>query len=204
MTETMAVGSTMSGVIFDMKQDSSGLVSPIMKFRSVDAAGNVLPQGEPGELELYGITCTPGYWEKPEANESTFDAERWMKTGDVGMVDDDGFVHITGRIKEIVIRGGENIYPGEIEQVAWEVDAVHEVVVFSEPDEAMGEELVMVVYRKAGASLTEAELRSKLGEKLASYKVPKTIEFSEQALPRNASEKLHKLKVREQFLERKK
>lgn len=203
MTETMAVGSTMSGVIFDMKHHTSGLVAPIMKFRSVDGEGNVLPQGIPGEIELYGVTCTPGYWEKPDANATTFDSDRWMKTGDVGMVDDEGFVHITGRIKEIVIRGGENIYPGEIEQIAWEVEAIHEVVVFGEPDEAMGEEMVMVVYLKAGANLTEEELRARLGEKLASYKVPRTIEFSDQPLPRNASEKLHKLKVKEVYLERK-
>ncbi|MFT5482961.1 MAG: long-chain acyl-CoA synthetase [Halieaceae bacterium] len=201
MTETMALGSAMSGIIFDMKYDTSGLVSPIVKFRSVDAAGNVLSQGEPGEIELYGVTITPGYWEKPEANASTFDENRWMKTGDVGMVDADEFVHITGRIKEIVIRGGENIYPGEIEFVAYELDAVHEVVVFGEPDAALGEELVMVAYLRPGAELTEAALRIALNNRLASYKVPRIIRFSQEPLPRNASEKLHKLKVREAYLE---
>ena len=74
---------------------------------------------------MLGICCTPGYWEKPEANAKTFVDGRWMKTGDVGLVDDEGFVHITGRIKEIVIRGGENIYPGDIEKVAFDIEGVH-------------------------------------------------------------------------------
>lgn len=202
MTETMAVAATMSGCIFDMKPNSSGLVSPIMDVRMVDSYGKVLPQGVPGEIELYGITCTPGYWGKPDANEKTFVDGRWMKSGDVGFVDDEGFIHITGRIKEIVIRGGENIYPGEIEHVAYQLDAVHECVVFGEPDLAMGEELVMVVYLTPAQPLSEHQLRTYLKEHLASYKVPRNIVFAEQPLPRNASEKLHKLKVREHYLQR--
>lgn len=200
MTETMAVGSTMSGCIFDHKQDSAGLLSPIMKIREVDAEGNVLPRGEPGEIEFYGITCTPGYWEKEEANRVTFDTGRWMKSGDVGYVDDHDFVYVTGRIKEIVIRGGENIYPGEIENVAYDLLAVHECVVFGEPDVAMGEELVMFVYCTPGHSLSESVLRESLQARLASYKVPRRVLFSSEPLPRNASEKLHKLKVRENYL----
>jgi long-chain acyl-CoA synthetase len=203
MTETVAAGATMSGVIFDMKPEASGIVSPIMDLRSVDAEGNVLPQGVPGEIEFYGICVTPGYWEKPEANEKTFVDGRWMKTGDVGMVDEDGFVHITGRIKEIVIRGGENIYPGEIEHAAYEMDEVHEVVVFGEPDAAMGEEMVMVAYALPGVALDDAKLRDYLKQRLAGYKVPKTILLSAEPLPRNASEKLFKLKVRERYLESK-
>lgn len=203
MTETLAVGGTQSGIIFDLKPHASGIVSPIMDLRMTDADGNVLPAGEPGEIEFYGITCTPGYWEKPEANASTFDDQRWMKSGDVGYVDEDGFIHITGRIKEIVIRGGENIYPGEIEGAAYELEKVHEVVVFGEPDEAMGEELVMVLYVLPENRLSEDELRAFLKERLAGYKVPRTIVFADDHLPRNASEKLHKLKVREAYLESK-
>lgn len=200
MTETLAVGGTMSGCIYDMKPEASGLVSPIMQMRMVDPDGTVLPAGQPGELELYGVTCTPGYWEKPEANASTFVDGRWMKSGDIAYIDDEGFLHITGRIKEIVIRGGENIYPGEIEGAAYEMDEVHECVVFGEPDAAMGEELVMVVYVTPGHSLDEQALRDFLGQRLAGYKVPRNIRFAAEPLPRNASEKLHKLKVKEAYL----
>ncbi len=200
MTETLAVGGSMSGCIYDLKPDASGLVSPIMQLRMVDPEGRVMPPGEPGEIEFYGITCTPGYWEKPEANAATFSPDRWMKSGDVGYVDAEGFIHITGRIKEIVIRGGENIFPGEIEDVAYQLESVHEAVVFGEPDQVMGEELVMVIFVTPGMALDERTLREHLSARLAAYKVPRTMVFADSPLPRNASEKLHKLKVREAHL----
>ncbi|MEM1113035.1 MAG: class I adenylate-forming enzyme family protein [Pseudomonadota bacterium] len=200
MTESIAVGSMMNGVIYDMKPAASGTVSPIMQIRCVDGDGKVLPQGEAGEFEMHGVCCTPGYWEKPEANAKTFVDGRWMKTGDVGLIDSDGFLFVTGRIKEIVIRGGENIFPGDIETIAYEIDGVHECVVFGEPDQAMGEELVMMVYSNAETPPTEAQVREQLAERLAAYKVPRTIAFADAPLPRNASEKLHKLKVKEAFL----
>jgi long-chain acyl-CoA synthetase len=200
MTESLAVCGTMSGCIYDLKPETSGLVAPIMELRTVDAHGKVLSPGEAGEIQMYGITCTPGYWEQPEANAATFCDGRWMKSGDVGYVDEEGFIHITGRIKEIVIRGGENIYPGEIESIAYEMDEVHECVVFGVPDAAMGEEMVMVVYPIPGQSLEELALRNYLDRRLAGYKVPRTIVFANEPLPRNASEKLHKLKVREAYL----
>ena len=201
MTETLAVGATMSGAVFDLSPDSAGLVSPITQARFVDAEGNEQEAVVGGELEVRSVTCTPGYWEKPDANAATFDDERWMKTGDVARIDEDGFLHITGRIKEIVIRGGENIYPGEIEQAVYELSQVKENVVFGVPDEAMGEELALVLHLNPGASLTEDELRAYLKERIAGYKVPKHIRFWSEPLPQNASGKLHKLKTREMFLE---
>ncbi len=200
MTESLGQATTMSGILFDYKPDSCGIVSPIMEMRFVAEDGSVQPDGVPGEIEMRSICCTPRYWEKPEANAETFDAIGWMKTGDVGALDEDGFLHITGRIKEIVIRGGENIFPGEIEQAAFEMPQVHEVVVFGEPDEAMGEELVMVIYPAKGSHLDAARVREFLDNRLAAYKVPRTVVFWDQPLPRNASEKLHKLKVKEIYL----
>ncbi len=201
MTETLAVGATMSGAVFDLSPDSAGLVSPITQMRFRDAQGNEQDALTGGELEVRSVTCTPGYWEKPDANAATFDDERWMKTGDVARIDEDGFLHITGRIKEIVIRGGENIYPGEIEQAVYELPQVKENVVFGVPDDAMGEELALVLHLNPGEALSEAELRAYLQDRVAGYKVPKHIRFWSEPLPQNASGKLHKLKTREMFLE---
>ncbi|AQA19078.1 AMP-binding protein [Halioglobus japonicus] len=200
MTETMAVGATMSGALFDFRPDSAGVISPIMEMRFVAANGEETASGEPGEIQMRGICCTQGYWEKPDANADTFSKDGWMSTGDVGKLDEEGFLYITGRIKEIVIRGGENIFPGEIEQAAYELSSVREVVVFGEPDEAMGEEMVMVAFPEPDSGLEEATLRDFLKGRLAGYKVPRTIVLSDSALPRNASEKLHKLKVKEAYL----
>ncbi|MEH6634792.1 MAG: class I adenylate-forming enzyme family protein [Halioglobus sp.] len=200
MTETLAIGSTMSGALFDLSPDSAGIVSPIVDLRFVDAAGTQVNAAQGGEIEIFSVGCTPGYWRRPEATAEIFDRQRWMKTGDVGRIDDDGFLHITGRIKEIVIRGGENIFPGEIEKAVYELPQVKENVVFGVPDEAMGEELALVLYLNPGDELTEQELRTYLQSRLATYKVPRHIRFRDQPLPQNASGKLHKLKTREIFL----
>lgn len=202
MTETLAVGATMSGAVFDLSPDSAGIVSPIVDLRFLEVDSDKPDADAGGEIEIFSVCCTPGYWQKPDANADTFDQQRWMKTGDIGRVDDDGFLHITGRLKEIVIRGGENIYPGEIEQAVYEVPEVKENVVFGVPDETMGEELAMVLYIAEGEDLTEEAVRGFLKSRLAAYKVPRYIQFSDAPLPQNASGKLHKLKVREAFLER--
>jgi long-chain acyl-CoA synthetase len=200
MTETVAVGAIMSGAVYDLHPEASGIQSPIVEMRFVDPDGGVREPGEGGELQVRSVCCTVGYWQKPEANASTFNEERWMKTGDLARIDADGFLHITGRIKEIVIRGGENIYPGEIEQAVYELPQVKENVVFGVPDDAMGEELALVLYLHEGESLTEQALRDFLNGRLAGYKVPKHIQFWEHPLPQNASGKLHKLNVRKAFL----
>jgi long-chain acyl-CoA synthetase len=200
MTETMAVTSTMSGALFDLSPDSAGIVSPIVDIRFVASDGSLAAAGQPGEIELYSVCNMPGYWDKPEANAATFDQDGWMKTGDVGLIDDHGFLHITGRIKEIVIRGGENIFPGEIEQMAYHLPHLQETVVFGVPDAKLGEELALVYYATPGHRLTVDEVREFLQGQLAGYKVPRYIEESHEPLPQNASGKLHKLKVREAFV----
>jgi long-chain acyl-CoA synthetase len=201
MTETMAVGTTMVGEIFDLNPEASGVKSPIADFRFVDRDGNVLPEGEIGEIQVRCITVCAGYWNRPEASAEIRDGE-WLKTGDLGRFDNDGFLHITGRIKEIVIRGGENIYPGEIEHCAYAIEGMQEVVVFGVPDEAMGEELMLVAYPQQSSGLTEADVRSHLANKLAGFKVPRYIEIVDNPLPQNASGKLFKRKIREDYLAR--
>jgi len=199
MTETMSVGSTMSGEIYNLNPASSGIRSPLVEMRFVAPDGEILADGEIGELQTRGITVCDGYWNRAEASAEIMD-QGWMKTGDLGRLDGDGFLHITGRIKEIVIRGGENIYPGEIENVAYGMDPIQEVVVFGVPDAKMGEELTMVAYARASAGVTVEDLRAHLGVTLAGYKVPKYIELTDQPLPQNASGKLFKRKIREAFI----
>ena len=199
LTETLAVGSQAAGAVFDAKPAAAGVQSPIMAIRCSGADGSVLPQGEAGEIEMRGVACTLGYWNKPEANAAVFTEDGWMKTGDVGYVADDGYVHITGRIKDIVIRGGENIYPGDTEQACYQIEGVQECVVFGVPDELMGEELAMVV-RVAESSLSEEDIRAGLKGRIAGYKVPKFIELTHHPLARGATEKFDKRAIQATFI----
>jgi long-chain acyl-CoA synthetase len=199
MTETMSVGATQSGEIYNLNPAASGIQSPLVELRFVGSDGQSVPEGEIGEIQIRGITVCAGYWRRPEASEEITDGS-WMKTGDLGRLDDDGFLHITGRIKEIVIRGGENIYPGEIENVAYGLEPVQEVVVFGVPDAAMGEEMVMVAYAKPSAAVSADDLRAHIAARLAAYKVPKTIELVNEPLPQNASGKLFKRKIRDEYI----
>jgi long-chain acyl-CoA synthetase len=200
MTETASVCATMSGPVFDLKPMAAGIVSPIIDLRVVDAQGNALPAEQDGEIQLRGVTVTPGYWQRDDLTQEAFTSDGWLRTGDLGNIDDDGFLHITGRIKEIVIRGGENIAPIEIENVAYRHSSVKEVAVFGVPDDLMGEELAMVCHPQPGAALTEDELRAHLGDLLPTFKVPKYLALTDEPLPRNASEKIHRLALRNSFV----
>ena len=199
MTETVAVGSQMAGVVYDIKVGSAGLPSPVMEFRIADANDQPLATGRDGEIQLRGITCLKEYWNNAEATDRVFTADGWMRTGDLGHLDEDGFVFITGRSKEIVIRAGENISPNEIEDAAYENPNVKESVVFGVPDQRMGEELAMVIYAHEGSDLDEASLREHLASRLAGFKVPKYITLTDEPLPRNNSEKLDKLACRRMY-----
>ncbi len=201
MTETMAVGSTMMGAIYDLKPMAAGVKSPLIELRFVDTGGRVVADGEPGEIQCRGVTLCAGYWGNPQASAEIMH-DGWMKTGDIGVLDADGYLHITGRIKEIVIRGGENIYPGEIEGVAYAHEAVQENVVFGVPDADMGEELAMIAYARPTHPLTAEELRGHLQSCLANFKVPKYIELVTEPLPQNASGKLFKRKLQDEFVAR--
>jgi long-chain acyl-CoA synthetase len=148
---------------------------------------------------MRGVACTLGYWNKPDADAAIFTADGWMKTGDVGFADDDGYLHITGRIKDIVIRGGENIFPGDTEQACYQIDGVKECVVFGIPDDAMGEELAMMV-RVADSVLTPETIRQALKTRIAAYKIPKFIEITTEPLPRGATEKFDKRSIQQAFV----
>ena len=200
MTETASVCATMSGPVFDLKPMAAGIVSPIIDLRVVDVQGNALRSEQEGEIQLRGVTITPGYWQRDDLTREAFTPDGWLRTGDLGNIDDDGFLHITGRIKEIVIRGGENIAPIEIENVAYRHPSVKEVAVFGVPDDLMGEELAMVCSPQPGSALTEDELRAHLHAALPAFKVPKYLALTDEPLPRNASEKIHRLALRNRFV----
>lgn len=200
LTETAAVCATMSGPVFDLQPFSCGVLSPIIELRAMRGDGeDVAPEGE-DEIQLRGVTVTPGYWHLDEVTKEAFTPDGWFRTGDLGHVDDDGFLHITGRIKEIVIRGGENISPIEIENVAYQHPSVKEVAAFGIVDDRMGEELALVCYPQHEAGLTEGELRKHLQAALPPFKVPKYITLTDTPLPRNASEKIHRLALRKNFV----
>jgi long-chain acyl-CoA synthetase len=200
MTETTSVCATMSGPVFDLKPMAAGIVSPIVDLRVVDVHDNTLPSGQDGEIQLRGVTVTPGYWRRDDLTHEAFAPDGWLRTGDLGHLDADGFLHITGRIKEIVIRGGENIAPIEIENVAYRHPSVKEVAVFGVPDDLMGEELAMVCHPQPGLALTEDDLRAHLLDALPTFKVPKYVALTDEPLPRNASEKIHRLALRNSFV----
>jgi long-chain acyl-CoA synthetase len=200
MTETASVCATMSGPVFDLKPLAAGIVSPIVDLRVVDEQGNALPSEQEGEIQLRGVTITPGYWRRDDLTQEAFTPDGWLRTGDLGNIDRDGFLHISGRIKEIVIRGGENIAPIEIENVAYRHPSVKEVAVFGVPDDLMGEELAMVCHPQPGSALTEDGLRQHLLNALPTFKVPKYLALTDKPLPRNVSEKIHRLALRNSFV----
>jgi long-chain acyl-CoA synthetase len=200
LTETAAVCATMSGPVFDLQPLSCGVLSPIIELRIAEPEDEIFASAGEGEIQLRGVTVTPGYWRLEEQTRNAFTADGWFRTGDLGRLDNDGFLHITGRIKEIVIRGGENISPIEIENVAYQHPAVKEVAVFGVADDAMGEELAMVCYPHFNSGLAEDELRKHLQAALPAFKVPKYIALTDTPLPRNASEKIHRLALQKAFV----
>lgn len=201
MTENCAVGTSMGGLLYDQYPEGAGLLSPVVQLRMVDNKGNVLAEGEEGEIECRSIANMPGYWRNTDATVEVFHDD-WLRTGDVGRFNDCGVLHITGRVKEIVIRGGENIFPGEVEDVAYQLDWVQEVVVFGVPDNILGEELVMIFYAGDNSAVADIEqLRSHLAKSLAGFKVPKTIQDNGAPLPLNVSNKLNKKALRQSYID---
>jgi acyl-CoA synthetase (AMP-forming)/AMP-acid ligase II len=195
MTETNAQGASLTGKAFSSKPGSAGFPHPIVDIRVCDDAGNVLAEGETGEIWVRSCTNIREYWNRPEVNAEEF-RDGWLKTGDIGYLDEDGFLFLADRAKDMIIRGGENIYPIEIENELLELDAVKEVAAIGLPNERWGEEVAVVVHLHRGESLSEEALLAFARDRLAGYKVPTRVFFSERELPRNATNKVLKRELK--------
>lgn len=200
MTETNATGSSCTGEAYRLAPGSAGTIAPIVDIRTVDENGGFLPEGSRGEIYVKSPTNVQQYWNLPEASAETF-IDGWVATGDVGYVDELGFLYVVDRIKDMVIRGGENIYPIEVEGVLTSLPGVQEATVFGIPHPEWGEELVACVYADSDKH-DEAGLQAAVGEQLAGFKVPARIHFSDGPLPKNATGKILKKAVREGYLAR--
>ena len=198
MTETNAYGPQNSGVDYVEHPTSTGRATPILQIDVRDPNGVSLPVGEPGEIWLKGPNLFRGYWGKPDATAETI-VDGWLRTGDIGRVDAEGFVYVEDRAKDMVLRAGENVYCAEVEAAIYEHPAVYEAAVFGVPNERLGEEVAAAVLLKPGATLDAAALQAYVGKRLAAFKVPSIISFVDEALPRNPAGKILKRELRERL-----
>ena len=201
LTETSSVTTMNSGDDYLTHPDSVGTPVPICDLKTVDPAGEELPAGEVGELWIRGPNVVKGYWHKPAETAQTF-SDGWLHTGDVARIDDEGFVYIVDRAKDMVIRGGENVYCVEVEAALFEHPAVSDAAVIGIPHQVLGEEVGAVVTLKPGAEVTEEELRKHVGSRLAAFKVPVRIWFRSEPLPRNPAGKILKQELRNELVTR--
>ena len=191
LTESSSAVTVNSGKENADRPNSVGRPLPVIEIRIVDDAGTEVPTGETGEVWIKGPHIMPGYWNKPEATAASIH-EGWLKTGDLGHVDADGFLYITDRKKDMIIRGGENVYSVEIENRLLEHPEILDAAVLGVPHPTLGEEVKAVVEVAPGCSLTASDVQSWVAETLANFKVPAYVDFTNDKLPRNASGKLLK------------
>ena len=174
-----------------------GQAMPHTECKIVDpSTGRTVERGEPGEFLARGYCVMRGYWNDPERTAEAIDASRWMHTGDLATIDADGYVRIVGRIKDMIIRGGENVYPREIEEFLYTHPQIADVQVVGVPDERYGEELVAAIILKPGASLTEDEVRDFCRGQIAHYKIPRYVTFVSE-FPMTVTGKIQKYRLRE-------
>jgi len=196
MTETSGIISALSGNYLVDRPTSVGRAMPTFEAKCVDREGNTVATGQPGELWVRGACVIKGYLNRPEATAETI-TDGWLHTGDIAYMDEDEFIYLVDRAKEMVLRGGENVYCAEVESAIFADDAVAECVVFGVEDERMGEEVGAAIYPKAGKTVDIPRLREMLCGKLSSYKIPRYIWVVDAPLPRNANGKFVKREVRE-------
>jgi fatty-acyl-CoA synthase len=202
MTETSPVSfqSDIDDPI-EKRVSTVGRVQPFVEAKVVDANGRTVPRGERGELLTRGYLVMLGYWDDPERTDEAIDEARWMHTGDLATIDTDGYCTIVGRAKDMIIRGGENVYPREIEEFLFTHPKVQSVQVFGVPDERYGERVCAWIRLQPGVSCDTAEIVEYCREKIAHYKVPSFVEFVEE-FPMTVTGKVQKFVMREQMVAR--
>ena len=191
LTESSSVATVINGADALAKPTSVGPPVPVVDIRIVDPAGNEVAAGGTGEVLIRGPIIMPGYWGKPEATAETV-IDGWLHTGDIGRVDDEGYLYITDRAKDMIIRGGENIYCVEIEQRLVDHPEIADAAVIGVAHPELGEEVKAVVQVAPDSTVTADEIRAWVAETLANFKVPTYVELTNEKLPRNASGKLLK------------
>jgi fatty-acyl-CoA synthase len=198
MTETSPVScQTTPDDDTERRVSTVGRVHPHVEVKVVNPeSGLVLPRGEPGEMCTRGYCVMLAYWNEPEKTADAIDAARWMHTGDLAVMDDAGYLNIVGRIKDMVIRGGENVYPREVEEFLYTHPAIEDVQVIGVPDEKYGEELCAWVKLRPGAELAGEDVREFCVGKIAHYKIPRYVRFTEE-FPMTVTGKVQKFKMRE-------
>jgi len=198
MTETSATFTSHSAEEYIHRPDSSGPTLPIGEMKIDDGFGRALPPGEIGELMVRGANVVHSYWNKPEATAKTF-VDGWLHTGDVARLDEEGFVYIVDRMKDMLIRGGENIYCIEVESALYDHPAIMDAAVVGIPHRTLGEEPGAIVSLKPSMQATEAELQAFVRERLAAFKVPVRVIVRDEMLPRNPNGKILKSNLRKLF-----
>jgi fatty-acyl-CoA synthase len=196
MTETSPVSTqTRIGDTLEQQVGTVGRAHPHVEIKIVDTEGRIVPRGTKGEFCTRGYSVMLGYWDDPDRTAEAIDTAGWMHTGDLATMDEDGYCAIVGRIKDMVIRGGENIYPREIEEYLYRHPAIVDVQVFGVPDQRFGEELCAWVKVRAGATLTEDDVKAFCKDQIAHYKIPRYVRFVEE-FPMTVTGKMQKFLMR--------
>ena len=201
LTETNSLGAAFTGKPFLEKPRSAGFRHPGVEIEVRDEQGRVLPPGEAGELWIKTPALIAQYWKRPDANAEEF-RDGWFKSGDVGYFDEEGYLFLSDRAKDMIIRGGENIYPAEIEAVIFDHPTVEEVAVFGVEDTKLGERVAAAVVPKAGESPSAEDIQAYAAEQLARFKVPEHIWLLDKPLPRNATGKVLKKDLKAEYARR--
>ena len=196
MTETCGIISSISGDFFVDKPDSCGRAVPTLDAKCFDAEGNEVAQGEVGEMWVKGAPVIKGYLNRPDATAESI-TDGWLHTGDVARIDKEGFIFVVDRVKDMVLRGGENIYCAEVESVVFHIDGVAECTVFGVEDDRLGEEVGLAVVLAPGSNLDAEAIRTQCAVRMAKFKIPRYIWLMTESLPRNASGKFLKRELRE-------